>query len=97
MKYKELEPEKWSQADLYQLLAYCVSLGLPAGLLLYASARPLEKHFVQRAGIDLELVGIEMSGKPRVLEAHVRNAAKRLLEQAAELHSHRRATSITAR
>jgi len=28
VKYKELEPERWSHADLYQLLAYCVSLGL---------------------------------------------------------------------
>jgi 5-methylcytosine-specific restriction enzyme subunit McrC len=65
VKYKELEPEKWSHADLYQLLAYCVSLGLPAGLLIYASARPLERHLVHRAGVGLELVGIEMSSKPR--------------------------------
>ena len=57
VKYKELESEKWSHADLYQLLAYCVSMGLPAGLLIYANARPLEKHAVQRAGVDLELVG----------------------------------------
>ncbi len=46
-KYKDLDPGKWSHADLYQLLAYCVSLGLPAGLLIYASNRPLERHIVE--------------------------------------------------
>ena len=93
VKYKELEPEKWPHADLYQLLAYCVSLGLPAGLLIYASAHPLENHLVQQVDISLEVVGIEIRGKPRDLEAHVRSAAKRLLERADELHSHRRAAS----
>lgn len=75
VKYKELEPEKWSHVDLYPLLAYCVSLGLPAGLLIYASTRPLERHVVHRAGVGLELVGIEMSSKPRDLEGQVRGAA----------------------
>ena len=28
--------------DLYQLLAYCVALDLPSGLLVYAGAHPLE-------------------------------------------------------
>ena len=46
-KYKDLDPGKWSHANLYQLLAYCVSLGLPAGLLIYASNRPLERHIVK--------------------------------------------------
>lgn len=85
-KYKELRAGKWPHADLYQLLAYCVSLGLPAGLLIYASGYPLEKHEVLHAGVSLEMLGIEMSGKPHDLEAQVRNAAQRLLEQAAEHH-----------
>ena len=56
VKYKLLEPEKRIHADLYQLLAYFVSLGLPAGLLVYASARLLERHGVQRVGVNLELI-----------------------------------------
>jgi 5-methylcytosine-specific restriction enzyme subunit McrC len=86
-KYKELRPGEWPQADLYQLLAYCVSLGLPAGLLIYASERPLERHVVERAGINLEIVGVEMSGSPRSLEARVREAAGRLVRQAARQRS----------
>jgi 5-methylcytosine-specific restriction enzyme subunit McrC len=86
-KYKELRPGEWPQADLYQLLAYCVSLGLPAGLLIYASERPLERHVVERAGINLEIVGVEMSGSPRRLEARVREAAGRLVRQAARQRS----------
>jgi hypothetical protein len=91
-----MPPFYTAACDLYQLLVYCVSLGLPAGLLIYASARPLEKHFVQRAGVDLELVGIKKSSKPRDLEGQVRGAARRLVEQAAKLRSHRSAASITA-
>ena len=34
-KYKELEAQKIVHEDLYQLLAYCVALGLPTGLLIY--------------------------------------------------------------
>ena len=54
---------------------------------IYAGEYPLEKHTVQRAGLSLEIVGVEMSGKPRDLEAQVRSAATRLSEQAAESRS----------
>jgi len=63
--------------------------------LIYASEYPLEKYTVQQAGLSLEIVGVEMSGKPRDLEAQVRSAATQLSEQAAEFRSHqRRAASI---
>jgi 5-methylcytosine-specific restriction enzyme subunit McrC len=86
-KYKELKPGEWPHADLYQLLAYCLSLGLPAGLLIYASDQPLEKHVVERAGVNLEVFGIEMSSRPRDLDARVRTAARRLVQQAVRLRS----------
>jgi len=81
-KYKELEPGQWTHADLYQLLAYCASLGLPAGLLIYASEQAPETHVVERAGIGLEVVGVKMDGAPRDLDAPVRRAARRLVQQA---------------
>jgi len=92
-KYKELEPGKWPHADLYQLLAYCVSLGLPAGLLIYANERPFESHTVERAGVNLEVIGIEMSDEPHRLETRVRRAARRLAKQAAELRTRYKAAS----
>ena len=67
------------------MLAYCVSLGLPAGLLIYASERPIERHTVKRVGVNLEIIGIDMRDEPRNLEARAREAAGRLVEQASEL------------
>ena len=81
-KYKELEPGQWPHEDLYQLLAYCASLGLPAGLLIYASEQQPERHMVEHAGIGLEVVGVKMDGAPRDLDAPVRRAARRLVQQA---------------
>lgn len=81
-KYKELSPGELPRADLYQLLAYCVSLGLPDGLLIYASEHPFETHHVERAGVALQVAGIEMTGRPRDLEARAREVAGRLVRQA---------------
>jgi hypothetical protein len=58
------------------------SLGLPRGLLIYASERPPERHVVERAGIGLEILGVKMDGTPRDLDAPVRLAARRLVQQA---------------
>jgi 5-methylcytosine-specific restriction enzyme subunit McrC len=87
VKYKELKPDAWPYADLYQLLAYCVSLNLPSGLLIYASGRSYEEHIVEGAGVSLGIIGVEMSGSPRDLEARVRRAARHLVRQAARRRS----------
>jgi 5-methylcytosine-specific restriction enzyme subunit McrC len=81
-KYVELEPAGWPHANLYQLLAYCVALRLPRGLLIYATPRALELHRVTRAGVDLEIVGIDMSSRPGPLVQQARRAARRLIEHA---------------
>jgi 5-methylcytosine-specific restriction enzyme subunit McrC len=83
VKYKELKPAEWPHADLYQLLAYCVSLNLPSGLLIYASDRAHEEHTVEQAGVSMEILGVEMGGHSRDLEARVRRAARHLVRQAA--------------
>jgi 5-methylcytosine-specific restriction enzyme subunit McrC len=53
-KYKVLDPGARPHGDLYQLLAYCTILALPAGHLIYADgdARP-STHTVRHAGIKL--------------------------------------------
>ncbi len=87
VKYKELKPGKWPHADLYQMLAYCVSLGLPSGLLIYASERPLETHEVENAGVYLRIVGVGTTGAPKDLESQTRRAAQRLAREAMRCQS----------
>lgn len=88
-KYKVLAPGKWLREDLYQLLAYCSVLGLPKGLLIYASEHPPETYTVRQVGIGLEIVGINMDAGPSEIEAQARGAARRLVEQATEFLARR--------
>jgi 5-methylcytosine-specific restriction enzyme subunit McrC len=81
-KYVVLEAAEWPHANLYQLLAYCVALRLPRGLLIYASLRAPELHRVTGAGIELEIVGIDMSVPPEKLLERARQAALRLVAHA---------------
>jgi 5-methylcytosine-specific restriction enzyme subunit McrC len=81
-KYVEVEPDDWPNAHLYQLLAYCVALGLPRGLLIYAGPRPLDVQQLKGADIELEVMGIDMSGQPQQILTRARAAARRLIEHA---------------
>lgn len=80
-KYVELE-QGWPNANVYQMLAYCVALGLPRGLLIYASQRRLEVQHVQRSGTELEFMGIDMSASSEELVEGARTAAQRLMAHA---------------
>jgi 5-methylcytosine-specific restriction enzyme subunit McrC len=81
-KYKELAIQGWPRPDLYQLLAYCSALGLPEGLLIYGDTQEPEAHVVHRAGIRLEVVGIDLTKPPKKLALDARLAAWQLIEQA---------------
>jgi 5-methylcytosine-specific restriction enzyme subunit McrC len=82
-KYKELGGERPPPEDLYQLLAYCVSLGLPSGLLIYADERPPGgPYVVERAGVTLEAAGIDLTGDPAGVLVRARGTARRLIRQA---------------
>ena len=72
----------WPNANVYQMLAYCVALGLPRGLLIYASARTSEVQRVRRAGTELEIIGIDMSKPADAIIGEARLAARRLLDHA---------------
>ncbi len=80
-KYVELD-EGWPNANVYQLLAYCIALGLPRGLLIYASQHPPEVQLVSGSGTELEIVGIDMSKPSDALLEEARFAAKRLMAHA---------------
>lgn len=81
-KYKELNGKRPPPEDLYQLLAYCVALGLPSGLLIYADAPPTGgPYLVEKAGVTLEVAGVDLAGEPAAVLARARGAARRLLEQ----------------
>lgn len=80
-KYVELD-QGWPNANVYQLLAYCVALGLPRGLLIYASQRQPEVQRVRESGTELEVVGVDMSKPSDGLIEEARFAARRLIAHA---------------
>jgi 5-methylcytosine-specific restriction enzyme subunit McrC len=91
-KYKALEIDEWPHPDLYQLLAYCVGLGLPRGVLVYASEAQSRVEHVRTAAIDLEVIGIDLSAPYQEVLAAAQNAARRLIGHAEQAsRSERRA------
>jgi 5-methylcytosine-specific restriction enzyme subunit McrC len=82
-KYKALEIEEMPNADLYQLLGYCSAMGLPRGLLIYATAQALEVQRVLQAGIELRVIGVDMTLPPKAMVESARVAARELVAEAA--------------
>lgn len=81
-KYKEPGKDKPANEDLFQLLSYCVSLGLKAGLLIYSGK--FDRHYrINQSDIVLEATSINLTGEPEQIETSARNAARRLLKNAA--------------
>jgi 5-methylcytosine-specific restriction enzyme subunit McrC len=76
-KYKAEKPAGYPNADLYQLLAYCTILGLPAGHLIYArgTASPA-RHVIQQAGIEIRCHAIDLNQPPEQPIAQMSNLAE---------------------
>ena len=75
-KYKSEKPAGFPQADLYQMLAYCMALGLPKGHLVYAAGneRAVE-HIVRGAGVAITCHTLDLDQPPqRLLERVVQLA-----------------------
>lgn len=69
-KYKSLVDKKtMPNADAYQMLAYCIGLGLPRGFLVYAkdSGEKAGDHTVKRHGYEIAVRSIDVEKKPREL------------------------------
>lgn len=84
VKYKRIEFEGYRNADLYQLLAYCVATGLPGGLLIYAAGEgePF-RHEVVNLGRVLEVVTLDLQAPPTALLAQIEVIAARVRAGAA--------------
>jgi len=80
-KYKVPGAGRPPNEDLYQLLAYCVALGLKRGLLVYTGELD-ERYRVERAGVVLEASAIDLTGSPQQIEASALRAVRRLVEHA---------------
>jgi 5-methylcytosine-specific restriction enzyme subunit McrC len=69
-KYKSLVDKKtMPNADAYQMLAYCIGLGLPRGFLVYAkdSGEKVGDHTVKRHGYEISVRSIDVEKEPREL------------------------------
>ncbi len=84
-KYKRLVSNEWPNADLYQMLAYCVGLGLPEGSLIYADLESDRAELVRHHGLplaQLHLEGIDLSGPPQLVLQRTHAVARRLVARA---------------
>lgn len=78
-KYKAERPEGFPDADLYQLLAYCTALHLPAGHLVYAKGKaPHAAHRIRNAGIRIHQHALDLDQPPDALLADLTRIARLL-------------------
>ncbi|TKA01405.1 McrC family protein [Actinacidiphila oryziradicis] len=75
-KYKAERPGGFPDADLYQLLAYCTALHLPAGYLIYAKGNaPHAAHRIRNAGIRIHQHALDLDQPPTALLADLASIA----------------------
>ncbi len=75
-KYKSGKPSGYPNADLYQLLAYCTALGLPAGHLVYARGNEQPAtHNVRQADIEITCHALDLGRPPEGLLTEIRALA----------------------
>ncbi|WP_431958097.1 McrC family protein [Nocardia lijiangensis] len=69
-KYKAIRPESIPDGDVYQLLAYCVTLGLVEGHLVYAKGNePVRTHAIVNCGVTIHCHALDLGLPPaRLLE-----------------------------
>jgi 5-methylcytosine-specific restriction enzyme subunit McrC len=76
-KYKAERPSGFPHADLYQMLAYCTALSLPAGHLVYAQGNEHgSTHDVVGAGVTLGAHTLDLTAAPEHLLGQVAGLAR---------------------
>ena len=74
-KYKAERPEGFPEADLYQMLAYCTGLGLPAGHLIYAKGHESQaQHVIRGTGTVITQHALALDKQP----GHILTAVERI-------------------
>ena len=81
-KYKRIKSESSPNADIYQMLAYCVAADLPSGLLIYAASE-LERteprrYQIRNAGKTIEVTSINLERQPEDILKEVARLAERV-------------------
>ncbi|MFH8386862.1 McrC family protein [Kitasatospora sp. NPDC018058] len=80
-KYKAERPKGFPEADLYQLLAYCAALRLPAGHLIYAKGNaPHAAHRIRNTGIQIHQHALDLNQPPETVLADIACIANALGE-----------------
>jgi 5-methylcytosine-specific restriction enzyme subunit McrC len=80
-KYKLTTAGRGRAGDYYQLLAYCTTMGLPRGILIYGDSEgdlPPVSVEVRRRGTILETFRLGLSGDPSELAAEVERLAQHI-------------------
>lgn len=79
-KYKAERPSGFPQADLYQMLAYCTVLGLPAGHLVYAKGNEVAReHVIRCSGVRVVAHTVDLRLEPQCLLEEVRALASTMV------------------
>ena len=78
-KYKVEKPAGFPNADLYQMLAYCTTLELPEGHLVYAKGNAESAtHEVRHAGVTIHTHTLDLAEAPPALLGQVDRLAQRV-------------------
>ncbi len=84
-KYKIIKNDAFPNADVYQMLAYCIRHNVPEGHLIYAEGEPIPQEIaVQSAGVDGAVVriyghAVDLSCPPLEIEARMKAITDRAL------------------
>lgn len=80
IKYKSLSLADLPNADVYQLLAYCVAHNVPKGFLIYAAGNESpDLHRVRNLGVEIEVVALDLRLRPAPLLASLDSLAALLV------------------
>ena len=78
-KYKAEKPNGFPEADLYQMVAYCTSLNLKEGHLIYAKGNTSSgSHRVKNVNLTIHQHALELNQKPTKLIKDVQALANRI-------------------
>lgn len=80
-KYKAEKPSGFPQADLYQMLAYCTTLGVPIGHLVYAKGNEdAREHVVRGSGVRLVAHALELDAPPAAVLSDIGALAQVMID-----------------
>jgi 5-methylcytosine-specific restriction enzyme subunit McrC len=80
-KYKAIANDVIPNGDAYQMLAYCIALGIPRGFLVYAkqSGEPAGDHVIRRHGYVVSVRSVDVELRPPDVLAQVGRLADEIV------------------